>query len=278
MRILYVLFSIFLTIILYSCQRNSKKIELPRNLNLVNLKFDAVILDSLKENIKSFNSSGLILRIHEYDCNTCIDFELENLNKLPANLKNKILLLTAFRNQRALKILLNAHKIGNPVINYLGEFPIPIENIGKPYYFLVDQKGNLSNFHISNIDDKLSILTYFEDVGKYILKTDTMTIIHKTFRLNKSLIDLGKIELNSTHKIEFVLENRYIKPLLIENVIATCGCTAVEWDRDPIKAFGKTIIRVNYNATVKGYFYKKILVLLSEDSGIQVLAIKGEVI
>ena len=252
-----------------SCQSNANHKEYS--------KLD-INIDSLKVIMQTFHGSGLILRIKEDDCYACIDYELENLNRLPTYFKNRTILLTKFKNLRALGIILTKHKSCIPVINYQSAIPINQEKIGKPYYFLIDQNYYISKLHISSLEDSISTFTYYNDIERYLIKIDSQNHVPTFLKLDKSSSNLGNIELNSTHTITFTFENISNKSVIIENVIATCGCTSVDWEKSPIGPNDKASITITFRATSQGYFFKKIIFKLSGNSDIQVLSISGFVI
>ena len=77
---------------------------------------------------------------------------------------------------------------------------------------------------------------------------------------------------------EFVFTNTGSAPLVLNKVVASCGCTTPEWTKEPI-APGKTgKIEVTYSAQGRpGAFGKSITVYSNSTSGSEQLLIKGEV-
>jgi Protein of unknown function (DUF1573) len=57
-----------------------------------------------------------------------------------------------------------------------------------------------------------------------------------------------------------------------------CGCTASDWDEEPVKpnALGK--ITITFDATKSGYFQKKITVWIRGQKQAEKLSIEGEVL
>lgn len=275
---LFTILSIFL--VLFCCyfflQHRQNKAY--KTLKLSKIEIADSVLDSIKIKLNLSLKAGVILRINEFDCNACVDFELDNLKILPENLKNRILLLSSFKNIRALNILLSRYNIQVPVINHFEQIPnILQENIGKPYYFTIDEYGYITNFHVSKIEDSNSTIAYFQNINEYIINSG-LNEVNDNILFNKICYDLGNININTNHKVDFTLENLSHEVLIIENVTATCGCTSVNWERKPIRPGTKTKIEVDYHAYSKGFFYKKIMIIFSNGYGIRVLSIKGNVI
>ncbi len=74
----------------------------------------------------------------------------------------------------------------------------------------------------------------------------------------------------------FTLTNKGGKPVVIYNVITTCGCTDVEWTREPIRQNAKGQIKVTYSNDEGPYpFDKSITVYLSEEKRPVILKLRG---
>ncbi len=77
----------------------------------------------------------------------------------------------------------------------------------------------------------------------------------------------------------FIVANTGTLPLVIQNVVASCGCTRPEWTRQPIPAGGKGKISAIYDPkNLPGKFSKTLSVYTNTNPQISVLVIKGEVI
>ncbi len=78
---------------------------------------------------------------------------------------------------------------------------------------------------------------------------------------------------------EFVVTNTGNSPLVIQNIVASCGCTQPDWTREPIPAGGKGKIMANYDPSNRpGQFNKTLSVYSNSNPKVVVLTIKGEVI
>ena len=73
----------------------------------------------------------------------------------------------------------------------------------------------------------------------------------------------------------FSVTNISNKPVKLENVHASCGCTTPEWSREEIAPGATTTIKVGYNAAAEGVFDKTITVNYGTTT--KVMRIKGEV-
>jgi len=63
------------------------------------------------------------------------------------------------------------------------------------------------------------------------------------------------------HVFEF--ENAGDSPLIITNVQTTCGCTATNWNREPILPGEKSSIKVTFNSAGKMGMNNKVITIIS---------------
>jgi len=90
-------------------------------------------------------------------------------------------------------------------------------------------------------------------------------------------LDYGVVNTNSDGARKFEFTNTGKQPLIIANVVASCGCTVVEWNREPIKPGEKGTLEVKYNTAIVGPFSKSIRVFSNAKTSPVFLIIKGEV-
>jgi len=77
---------------------------------------------------------------------------------------------------------------------------------------------------------------------------------------------------------DFLVTNTGTDPLVIQNVVASCGCTTPEWTKQPIPAGGKGKITAIYDPKDRpGPFNKTLSVYTNTKPEVVVLIIKGEV-
>ena len=92
--------------------------------------------------------------------------------------------------------------------------------------------------------------------------------------------DFGKFkEEAGSQKYDFVVMNTGNQPLVIQNIVASCGCTTPEWTKGPIPPKGTGKITAIYDPRDRpGHFNKTLSVYTNSKPEIVVLVIKGEVI
>jgi hypothetical protein len=77
---------------------------------------------------------------------------------------------------------------------------------------------------------------------------------------------------------DFVISNTGTQPLIIQNVVASCGCTTPDWTKQPIPAGGKGKVTAIYDPKDRpGAFNKTLTVYTNTQPETSVLTIKGEV-
>ena len=97
----------------------------------------------------------------------------------------------------------------------------------------------------------------------------------ETLGVKETSFDFGQIPQGRpvTHNFEVV--NKSSKPLIIENVEASCGCTTPEWSQAPIAPGASSVIKVGFNASNEGRFQKTITIYYGDK--VKGLTISGEV-
>jgi hypothetical protein len=92
--------------------------------------------------------------------------------------------------------------------------------------------------------------------------------------------DFGKFKEEAgrqTH--DFIVTNTGTDPLVIQNVVASCGCTTPDWTKQPIPAGGTGKVTAIYDPKDRpGIFNKTLSVYSNSKPEVVVLVIKGEVI
>lgn len=96
---------------------------------------------------------------------------------------------------------------------------------------------------------------------------------------NKYEHDFGRFpEKNGPVSAIFTFTNKGKTPLVINQVVASCGCTTPEWTKSPVEAGKSGEIKVTYNPAGRpGAFVKTITVLSNAADNRSELRIKGEV-
>jgi len=96
--------------------------------------------------------------------------------------------------------------------------------------------------------------------------------------LTDSTVVVGQVELNKPVTVAFEFVNSGKSPLVISRVEPSCGCTAVNYSKEPIGPGQKGFVKTTYNAASVGVFTKNLTVFSNTADIRKVLCIKGEVV
>ncbi|MFC6097487.1 DUF1573 domain-containing protein [Flavobacterium qiangtangense] len=94
----------------------------------------------------------------------------------------------------------------------------------------------------------------------------------------KDVHDFGDLKKAVPASYDFTFKNTTKETILITNVKASCGCTATNYTKTPIKPGETASVTATYNAANVGPFSKAITVTTNDTETPKVLTIKGKVI
>lgn len=116
---------------------------------------------------------------------------------------------------------------------------------------------------------------YFDIIsGKTVLaSTDKQT--ETVASLSEDQIDLGNFSWNKERKAEFVISNTGKTPLVINDIITSCGCTTVDYSKEPIRPNESTTLNIKYKAEHPEHFNKTITVYCNAENSPLKLRITG---
>jgi hypothetical protein len=95
---------------------------------------------------------------------------------------------------------------------------------------------------------------------------------------DKTYHDYGTIRKGSTNVADFTLTNTGNNPLIILRISASCGCTNVEWDKQPIAPGKTTTVRVVMTPDETGFFSKTVAVYCNAKESLVRLTVTGTTI
>lgn len=106
-----------------------------------------------------------------------------------------------------------------------------------------------------------------------IVKTGEQTSIS----FDQHEIDMGKLAYKMPETVEIGFQNTGEHALMIYKVETSCGCTAPEWSKKPVKPGGKGLVGVTYDSESPGLFRKTITVHYNGADSPEKIVLKGEV-
>ncbi len=98
-------------------------------------------------------------------------------------------------------------------------------------------------------------------------------------KFDKTSVDFGKFsEKDAIQTCVFNFTNTGNQPLVLSNVVASCGCTTPVYTKTPVRPGEKGEIKVKYNGTGKypGHFKKSVTVRTNGSPEVVRLYIEGE--
>ncbi len=123
---------------------------------------------------------------------------------------------------------------------------------------------------------KKILLSAFCLIAAFAVNAQTEAAPSEILTLKETEFDFGKIPQGKPVYHVFEIINKSDRPLKLDNVAASCGCTTPEWSREEIAPGATSVIKVGYNAAAEGPFTKDITITYSTNQN-KVIKIKGEV-
>lgn len=93
--------------------------------------------------------------------------------------------------------------------------------------------------------------------------------------VNQTTIDFGSFPQSEKQERSFVLTNTGNQVLVIQDVTTSCGCTKVEYSKEPVRPGASLELKVIYEAEQAEHFNKAITVYCNAENSPLRLTIKG---
>ncbi len=94
---------------------------------------------------------------------------------------------------------------------------------------------------------------------------------------DKTLHEFGPILWKKPVTVNYVITNKGDQPLVISNVTVSCGCTVVDWTKEPILSGKSGTIKATFDAKMLGHFRKSVGVYCNASPKPIYLIMQGEV-
>jgi hypothetical protein len=138
----------------------------------------------------------------------------------------------------------------NATINRLNGFPKEMEF--QCFLLTKDNKALMIGNPVLN----MNIWKLYKSQIAGGMKTNPETLTTAT--IDKTVHDYGTVRIGDSNAANFTITNTGSSPLIIFRVSTSCGCTNVEWEKQPIAPGKTTTIRVDITPDETGYFSKTI--------------------
>ena len=142
--------------------------------------------------------------------------------------------------------------------------------------FLLDKNSEILAIGNPVLNPKVKTL-YQEIIQGGSLQDDSEDKqVMTTVSLEATVFSMGDFAWQEERQGTFRLKNTGEKPLVIQDVVTSCGCLTVDYSQEPVMPGKEAVIGVTYKADSPGYFNKVMTVYCNtEDSPIR-LRVKGE--
>lgn len=247
-----------------------EEFSLPSYQPLKDMKGNTYTLDSILK--KPF----LFFRFSEYNCEMCIQSEIDLINKLDSH--NMIIGLASYKNSRTLAIAKEKYNIQFPIYQLSYEesqltLPFSLEGNGTPYLFFINTDFKAKHIFIPSKELPEISTQYYMQIFDLIKYATTEPLL---FEFKE--VDLGDIQINQTQKIEFEYTNRTSDSLLIESVDVSCDCLVSHWDKNSLEKNKTSKLTISFIPNSLGYTIKKIVISYNQSKKPIQLMIKANVI
>ena len=138
--------------------------------------------------------------------------------------------------------------------------------------FLLDKENRVIALGnpIQNPKVKELYLNLIEGMGESTSKKRLTTV-----SINSTVIDFGSFPKEEKQERSFILTNTGNGLLVIQDIVTSCGCTKVEYSKEPVRP-GETLeVKVIYEAEQAEHFNKTVTVYCNADNSPFRLAVKG---
>ena len=92
------------------------------------------------------------------------------------------------------------------------------------------------------------------------------------------VVDCGQVKFRHPVTAEFVMKNEGNKPLVIHNMLKSCGCTEVEYPKKSIAAGESFVVKAGYDAKQMGTFNKQVCLYTNAADEPFILSMRGRVV
>lgn len=103
-------------------------------------------------------------------------------------------------------------------------------------------------------------------------------VSHTTVETKNAVYDFGTVKKGVKNEVVFFVKNTANQPMVLYQVSASCGCTKVEWDKQPVRSGNAAKIKVEVTPDEIGYFSKTLDVYVNMNPSMLTLRITGAVV
>ena len=112
--------------------------------------------------------------------------------------------------------------------------------------------------------------------GEKVAQEKETEVINTKVAIDKTSISLGRFNWQKEQKVTFTLKNTGNKPLVVQDINTSCGCTSVSYSKEPVQPGRELNLEVTYKAEHPEHFNKTLTVYCNTESSPLILKIMGD--
>ena len=148
----------------------------------------------------------------------------------------------------------------NDSLNKLNHFPTEMEF----QTFLLDKNNKVVAMGNPVLNPKVKELYLKIIQGKPLQDDSKDKQVVTTVSLESTVLSMGDFAWQEERQGTFRLKNTGEKPLVIQDVVTSCGCLTVDYPQEPVMPGKEAVIGVTYKADSPGYFNKVVTVYCNQ--------------
>ena len=282
---------IFIAILLLSCKEskqnriarlvnewNGKIIQFPDSMCLTSYRNDTAIVKYIREQTP-YTILNYVDTIGCVSCRLQLPRWKTMMEELDSLYPNKVTCLMVFNPQGKRKLIKHLRNNQFNYFVYIDEMDIlnrmnkflNEEDFGT---FLLDKNDKIVAIGNPVLKPRVRDLYFHIISGKMVVSSvdkEALTVVS----LLKDKVDLGDFSWNKEREADFVISNVGKLPLVINDVITSCGCTKVDYTKKPILSGENIILKIKYKAEQPEHFNKTITVYCNAEGSPFHLKISG---
>lgn len=180
------------------------------------------------------------------------------------------------KNKKEMLTILDREQFNHPVcidandsLNILNHFPEDMSF----QTFLLDRNNKIIAIGNPILNPKIKDLYFKILFGENDIKINQNSQTKVSF--SEQVIIMGDFPWKDKQERIVILENRGHVPLVINEVSTSCGCTTVEYSKEPVQSGKSMILKVKYEAEHSEHFNKTITVFCNAEGSPFQLKISG---
>lgn len=253
-----------------------KEIHYPADITFVGINGESVLGDVFNQKYKVFS---YIDSIGCVSCKLKLSEWKKFISMIDSLYPNTVCFQFVFQpyKYRELQLMLKREKFSVPVcidkngkFEELNKFPLNIDF----QTFLLDKENKVLAIGNPVHNPKVKELYMKIIQGKGAVKEEN-TILTK-IQVKKHTISLGRFNWQEEQKAQFMIYNVGNRPLVINDVTTSCGCTSVDYSKQPVSPGDSVSLQVAYKADHPEHFDKTITVYCNTNPSLIRLRIIGD--